>query len=533
MGANKFILAACMAAMGAVVGPIDTADYATLGDSITEYANIVVSVAGATVSRDTTGLVTIAKTGIGASFYGRCNAIMVNVSPSTLNVIGDCYYGDANTAYIQTTVTGAPLTSGAITLNTNCAVTLHAQSNWRGIFPHVQSLAQGGLKFQGNFGMQGDTSEQLLDVAAKAAQAVRPGHFVQLMDGVNNIAPRGSDSTATAIAARKALIDEITSTTQTGGARVAIVCATMPVGTATTSYATINANIQTVNTAVQAYCDGVTKIWVDTFTPFYDGTSAAYSWATVDGVHPPERAAAIGGAAIWSAISSKVTTHALLPIAYNTVSPVPFATNLRIIGPYTAAPGWATVTNSGFYTGGSGTRPSAGPASWTTGRQSGSATAVMSIVADPGDSKGQYVQVLHTPNAAGDKTTTSLDGVSGVSMTTLGLSPGDRFVIAVELTWSSYTASNCNAIQLTATASTFFNASAGTAIGAIQTESGTTIEADSATKVLVTGVMTVPASAVGTTTVNPVLTCQFSAASATPLTTLIRRVAWIKVSGTA
>lgn len=519
---------------------VDNFELASVGDSITNYGNAIVALgAGTTISRDTNGLVTVTKVNHG--IQGNSKVSLVNVAPTSLIGVGDGIYVDANTYQIQTTTTGVPLLVTDVTINFSVAcLTVMAQSTGRGLPFHLQKAFKGSMKFKGNFGAQSLTSEQLTDAATKAAQAVAPGHFVLIMDGINNIAPKGADTPAQANTARRALIDIITNPAQAGGARVALVCAVKSVGYLLASYAAINTNVQATNALVQPYCNGTSAVWIDTFTTSYDaagatnvaspGTACGYTWGLVgDGLHPTYGGTQLDSVPVIAALASRVISYDVLPITYNATSPVSWANFTRIVGPFTAAPGWTTAT-TGFLGGGSGTRPTA-PFNWNTGSNVGSPTAVMSVV-DPGLSRGQVVRVLHTALAAGDKTRTFFDGnVSGVTLTTLGLSPGDQFRVGVEVTWANYNASNCNLMTLGCTASVFANG-----VGAMlstQTEPAVQFNADTGKMYVFTGVMTVPASAIGSTAFTPAFIAGFSAASGSALQTDFGNVCWQKVTGVA
>lgn len=510
----------------AVLALIDTPQVATVGDSISNYLNATLSLSGATMSRDVNGKVTVVHTGLAPA--GDKKVYLVNLLPASLMVIGDGHYVDANTYEIQTSITGFPLLSTDITINPgglSSVMSLMDQMSGRGLFFHLQSKASGGICFKGNFGKQGDTSEQILEACTKAANAVAPGHFVQLMDGINSITPKGPDSVAATVAARKANIDAITAL----GRRV-IVCRIKPVDALFASSAAINANVQLVNTQVTAYCDGTTKIDVDTFGSTWNGSTGASTGTTIPGdyLHPTWLGSKLDGDNVWPTFSALCVFHDLLPTAYNSVCPVPFATHQRVPGPYTAAPGWTTST-TGFLGGGSGVRPTA-PVAWNCGLFSGTPTMVMSVV-DPGDGKGQAVQVLATGNAANDKGYILLDGNSGVTFASLGLVAGDRFQLSCKVTWANYVASNCQLLQLRVTGGVLANGLAGM-LANPQNESAVTFEGDAGFKVYVSGVMTVPPGITGASGVTAALYVGFSAASGSPLNVQISRAGWQKVDPT-
>lgn len=502
-----------------VTSIIDTPDYSTVGDSITQYGNAYFSMTSGTptFTRDTNGVITIAKTAHGITGCGKAN--LVNMSDNTFETIGDMVIVDVNTITLQTTVTGAPTTATAIT---NGALVLQFQFTMRGIWANLQSLAKGGLRFRGNWGQGGDTSAQMTDAISKACAA--SANFVQLMDGTNDAKSNGATA-ASVWAARKNNIDQIT-----GAGKIAIVCGITPVGTGITSnggYAAINALIQTANASAASYCQGSNnKYYVDTFSQAYDTTTnAAYTWATGDGLHPNERNAKLMADAVWAVLSPLIVTHDLLLTSYNGTSVVPYATHLRTMGPWTAAPGYATVTNSGFLAGGSGTRPTA-PTSWTAGHSNGGALAVCSVV-DPGDGKGQQFQTAFTNVASSDIGSIYPDGSTGPNLTTLGLVAGDRFIVAADVTWTGFTAANAGTITL-ATSSTF---NGSTSIAEV---AATSLEGDSGQKYLISGVMTVPSTATGSTGFTPHFDVRFyGLTGSNNATLLVRRASYFKVGALA
>lgn len=182
-----------VASSGAAIQTItDTPELSEFGDSITGYGQFNTSAVGATITRDTNGLVTIVHTSLAPTADGQC--ILINMVPASLTQMGMGHRVDINTYTIQTTVTGAVLASTdctAITGLTPCILQMDQVSN-RGFFHHLQNSAKGGIKYKGNFGMQGATAEQMLDVAAKATLAVSPGHYVKYMGVINSIKNPGS-----------------------------------------------------------------------------------------------------------------------------------------------------------------------------------------------------------------------------------------------------------------------------------------------------------------------------------------------------
>lgn len=315
----------------------------------------------------------------------------------------------------------------------------------------------------------------------------------------------------------------------------------MPIGTGLAGYATTNPNyIQAVNTQLQAYCDGVTKIWCDTFTPIWDasgttnvpspGTGCAYLWALVDSLHPSNRGTKLMADAIWAAWSPKIAVHDRLPTAYNSASIVSFATHQRIVGPYTAAPGYTTATTGFNSTSCTGTRPTA-PCAANAGVLSGTPTVVMSVLADPGDGFGQILQVVITATAASDKVYIVLDTAT---MTQLGAAYPDMIQFETLFSWTNYAASGCTFMQVTAQAGSGGTMNGSSLMLPNQSESATTIESDSGSKYAITGGVIVPAAFTGASGVVAQVYVNFSASapSGQPLTLQFRRSAWDKVTAT-
>lgn len=508
--------------------PIVNPTLAYAGDSRTEYGNVGNTMGATTVSRDTTGLITI--TGLNVSGDGDC--IIANILPQSLEVMGAGHRVSGTVYTVQTNVTGIPLLTTDVTINPSGLSTILVgmdQIGVRGHHQHWQSLALGGLQFGGNYGKQGATSEQITQAVINATLAVPLGHFVVIEDGVNNITPRGADSVAQAIAARAVNIAAVTSR-----GRRALVLAVQPVGQNLASYQTINTNIQALNTGTQALCDSIMSFWLDIFTPIWDvtgstnavnpGVACAFLWAQVDSLHASWKGAYTEAAAVWPTVSALMSLSTRLPIAYNSASNLPFCTKFRIPGPYTAAPGYATVA-TGFFGGGSGTRPSA-PIGWNCGATGGtSSTCVMSVVADPGDGFGPYVQVVITPLAAGSSFINFES--TGVTLATLGLNVGDKFTASAEVSWNGWAGSNASQMYISINAGALCSSSGGTI--APQTETASTVETDIGVKNIVTGVATIAPGTVAGSTFQAQLFVFYTAAG-TPITIKMRRTSWDKVT---
>ena len=511
-----------MQAMGGTTPLVADPIFATVGDSITQFAQQGISLTGFTITRDASGLVTLAKTNHG--IFGDSKVFIANPTDSTYAVMGDGHYVDANNYTVQTTVTGA---AGSTTPGANCFAVKMSCLTGRGVIENLQRRLKGGVKFVGAFA-QGGMSASAMGPECDLACATN-ANFIIIEAGVNDI--RGG---ATAAATASSVITLINKVTTAG--KVAVVISINPQGSQVPSYGTYNDKAVAANTTIAAACNGTTAIYVDTNTGLTDtGTSspnlAAWSWSVItsDGIHPHSRAADYRAQQIITPISSKITTHDLLPVSSATVPYSGAVANTTIVRDYNLWPGF-TSTTSGFFTGASGTRGNNQNAS----RDVGSPTTTMSILADPGDNKGSITRLVIQPAAANDRVK-FWGNTSAETIATAGLAVGDYFVIACEVygysNWDASQASGLYVAALSNSSGTFCDGFGGNDGGTTEaTVSGTNVYYGDSTATpfyLVSGVMKVHSSM---TTVSANVFAQFAGFTASqPLTLDIRRLTLIKL----
>lgn len=522
VAASFSIIQACMQAMGGTLPPVSSPIFASVGDSITQFAQQGISLTGFTITRDAAGLITLAKTNHG--IFGDSKVFIANPTDSTYAIMGDGHYVDANTYTVQSTVTGA---AGSTTPAANCFVVKMSCLTGRGVIENLQLLLTGGVKFVGGFAQGGMTAANMgpeCDLAC-ATNA----NFILIEAGVNDI--RGG---ATASATATAVISLINKVTTAG--KTAVVLSIAPQGSQVPSYGTYNDKAVAANALISAACNGTTSIYINTNTGLTDsGTTspnlAAWSWSVLaaDGIHPHSRAAYYRAQLIVSALSGKITTHDLLPVAATSVPYSGAVANTTIVRDYNLWPGFTTTT-SGFFTGATGTRGNNTNAS----RVVGTPTTTMSVLADPGDGLGAISRLVIQPAAANDRV--QFWGItSGESIAAAGLAVGDTFIVACQVYgYSNWDASQASGLYVTAlsnSSGTFGSGFGGNDGGTTEaTVSGLNVyygDSSSAPFYLVSGVMKVHSSM---TTVSAAVEAQFAGfTAAQPLTLDLRRLTLIKV----
>lgn len=531
MGAKGSVLAACLAAMGAPPSgfPSLSAPRAGLfGDSITALTHANTSMPnGTVVSCDSSGNVTATFTN---TAYGNNEVYLNDLSDSTLELYGRNTYASGSIS-----VATARTTTGTVTTSTASPMTTGNLSMWnrfssRGIFPHLDSLFQGGLQFAGNYGHGGQTAAAMgpqVDYGISRANL----DVAFLMAGVNDI-KSGGVSAATIYGYIQTLIGKFI----TAGIPV-VVLATMPVGTGVSGYATVNGTgangIQTLNSLVSAYVATIPThaIFVDTFTPVYDTVNQClYTTYTFDSLHPKEIGAVAMAAAAYSVLSPYITAPVFLPTSSSDTGSVNGHTKFILKGPWTTGVGGSMNTGCTASTGAgsagqlnylppsSGGLASAGgiPSGWQALRGVGTATATFSVF-DPNDGKGCKVQMVVQPAAANDSVL--LEAIYNVNLTTLGLVQGDDICIACEVDWSGGTASGLGAVGVTVQSNTSGVYGQGTA-GETSLSAGGCPDTATA-KVLKTGWMKINNASF--TQLQAYVSAQFVSAGASPATINVRR----------
>lgn len=502
--------------------PIADPIWVAVGDSRTQFGHEGISLqTGFTITRDAAGKVTLAKTNHGIN--GDQKIFLANLTDNSYNVMGDGHWVDANTYEVQTAVTGAAGSTTA-TGSTSYAVKMGCMTG-RGVIENLQKRLKGGIKYLGAYA-QGGLFASAMGPECDLACATN-AQFVLLEAGVND-AKGGSTASATASAVNT-LIDKITA-----AGKIAIVLNISLTGTALAGYGGWNDIIIAANALISAHCNGTTSIFIDTTAGLKDtGTSspniAAWSWATTDGVHAHTRAVDYEAQQIISAISSRITTHDLLPVASTTVPYTGAVANTTIVRDYNLWPGYTTTT-SGVFTGTTGTRGNNQNVSRTVGAPS----TVMSILADPGDGKGALTRLVIQPAAAGDRI--QFYGVgNGETIAAAGLTVGDQFVVACEVyncdNWDLSQASALWVAGQSNNSGTYTNGFGGDNNSNLEnTVSGTNTfyGNTSGPFYLVSGVMKVPAS--GMTSAVASVFVQFAGSTASqPLTLDLRRLTIIKL----
>jgi hypothetical protein len=420
----------------AISFPIADPVWVAVGNSRTQFGHEGISLTGFTITRDAAGLVTLAKTNHGIN--GDQKVFIANPTDSSYAVMGDGHYVDANTYTVQTAVTGA---AGSTTPGTNCFAVKMGCLTGRGVIENLQLRLKGGIKYLGAYA-QGGMFASAMGPECDLACATN-AQFVLLEAGVND-AKGGSTAAATA-AAVISLIDKITS-----AGKIAVVLNISLTGTALAAYGTWNDIIIAANATIAAHCNGTTSIYVDSDTGLKDTATsspniAAWNYATTDGVHAHTRAADFEVAQVITALSGKITTHDLLPVASATVPYAGAVANTTIVRDYTLWPGYTTST-TGFFTGASGTRGN----NTNVSRTVGSPTTTMSVLADPGDGHGALTRLVIQPAASGDRAQFWCN-TTAETIAAAGLAVGDSFVVAIEVyNYANWDASQASALWVAA-----------------------------------------------------------------------------------
>jgi lysophospholipase L1-like esterase len=525
MGAHQAVLRACLAAMGASVGfpSLSAPRVALFGDSITAFTHANTSMPNGTVlTCDSSGHITAAFTN---TAYGNNEVYLNDLSDATFELYGRNSYTTGNIS-----VATARSTTGTVTTSTASPTSTGNLSMWnrlssRGIFPHLNSLFQGGLELVGNYGHGGQMAAAMgsqVDYGLSRANL----DVAFLMAGVNDI-KAGGVAASTVFGYIQTLIGKFI----TAGIPV-VVLATMPVGTGVSSYATVNGTgangIQTLNSLLSAYVATIPThaIFVDTFTPVYDSVNQClYTTYTFDSLHPKEIGAVAMASPVYTALSPYITAPVFLPTSAADTGSVNGHTKFIIKGPWTTgvggsmAAGCTASTGAGSagqlnYTppGGTGGIPSG----WQALRGVGSPTATFSVF-DPGDGKGDKAQMVVQPAAASDSVLFA--PIWNSTLTTLGLVQGDEICIACEVDWTGGTASGLGAVGLTLQSNGSGVYGQGTAGETLLSAGGCP---DSATgRVLKSGWMKINDASF--TQLQAYVSAQFFSAGASPATINMRR----------
>lgn len=408
--------------------PIVDPTHAQVGDSITQFGMQGISLNGVTLTRDSAGVITAAKTNHGIYGTPACN--IVNCTND------EAYEAFANTTNVgtnsfsyPTSVTGA---AGSIAGTANTQAVVQTRHETVGSWVWYQSAVGGGARNLGNFGQGGDRADQMAPAVVKALAT--GARIIEYEGGANDI--NGGADGPTTLARNIARINEIVD----GGA-IALVSSIAPFGAAN---ATVDKNtaILHVNAGMAALDDDTNILYVDTHSLLVDPatqgtTGAAFSWATKDGLHPGQRASKIKGEAKAARLAGKIVVSNCLPTGSGNMPTIPGFTAIRNLGPWAA-------TGGGFNgTGSSGTVP---PNAQVF--SSNAATTVVNSLVDRGSAAlGYHHQQVITPNGAHTVTNHWLTN-SGNTLAALGLAVGDTIMFAVEIGHSGAVAANLIALNI-------------------------------------------------------------------------------------
>lgn len=414
---------------GGILPPIADPQFASVGDSLSQYGNNYAALNTKTLTRDTDGLVTVAFTNHG--IFGTPNVNIANCSDTSYEYFGPKITIDANSFSYQTAVTGL---AGNISGTANTAAVIQNRYTNVGYWTWLQSLMGGGGRLLGNFGQGGDRADEMgLAVALACATAA---DYVILAAGINDINSGGA-SGATVISRIQTHI-----TTILAANKKVILLSVTPLGSA---FATNGKNTATLdaNAGLAALANGTTIYYADAHqdlvdtgaTQFTDGR--AWSWVASDGVHWGERAAKLIAARIYAAISAKITTVNCLPTAEGNMPTIPGWTAIRN---YTE---WNAVGGGTQGTGSTGTL-----ATQQTALSSNAATTIVNELEYRGSAAlGYWNKQTITPGGAHTVSNYWMTN-SGVTIGSLGLTTSDTVMFVVELSLTGAIAANMSMLNL-------------------------------------------------------------------------------------
>lgn len=411
---------------------LNNPSFVSVGDSLTAFANTSVNITGNTLSRDASGLITVAKTAHGLA--GQPKVWLANTTDTSYERFGQINANtDANNFFLQTSDTGL---AGSTTGAANSVALIQNQPTQRGAWLWYNSFLKGGGRYLGNFG-QGGLAAGSMGVAMTQALLLNPD-IVIVAAGINDVYAF-SESVATATAAITALVDQVTA----AGKR-ALVLAITPTSQSYTFWTLAkNQNALDTNTNMAAYCAASpsNRLFVDINTPLYDSTNhCAFSWVTFDTLHWTTRAATLIGQTIFNATASWFTWPTnLLPSASGDTGTVSGWQKFNNLGPWVNTAGGAV---------GTGMSPAASApvgANWF--RSLGTGAGVCSIVT-PGDGIGFWAQCVYTPAGTNEAIQYYPLGNGTHTLAALGLSVGDTVGLACELNVSGAQGANYDGFNL-------------------------------------------------------------------------------------
>lgn len=500
-----------MGAMGLVRGragaalpaPIANPRIAMVGDSLTQYSNSSSSLNTVTLTRDASGLVSVPKAGHG--IFGNQPISIVNASNTSYEGLFTSQYVDANNFTYQSGVTGA---AGSVVGGSLTQAIIQNKYLRIGYWAWLQGLFKGGLRFVANYGQGGD---QLSDMGnAVSAAAASSADIVVMAGGINDI--NGFGATAATVISR---MQGHVNTLIAAGKKVVILGIT-PLGStfnnATKGQAIVDSN--TGFAAIAAANPNNIK-FANPHGSLTDGTNnnQAYSWVTIDGIHWGLRAAEIVANSISSAAASIISAANLLPTSS---SDFPVFNGFTCIKQYGA---W-DATGGGFA--GTGFAPLGVNANIAPRLQvfsSNAATTYVPSLVDKGDGTGYWQQLVVTPGGSNHDLNIYLGSNSGETLASLGVVSGDELFAVAEVQMSGGTAGNF--LSLTE----YVQSQSSGLYGIANDSSGSSTLAtnpDAFTTMLCTGRIKVTSS---WTSVMQALSMRMSAASASPITLRIGRIA--------
>ncbi len=466
------------------VGNIATTfGFTMVGDSLSQFGNSTIGLAGTTISRDNAGVVYLSKTNLNA--FGDQRVYMANMSDQSLEVVGDMHVIDASTYTIQTNVLNQPL-AASTSYGTSGLMSLFSDMTFRGVPARLSTYFKGGARFQGNFGQGGDRADQMINAVTLAT--ARASQYVILDAGINDAKSPGTTA-ATIVSRIQTLLNIITAAN-----KVAILINITPLSSGYASYGTFNDVSYATNQATKLLCDGTNAIYIDAWSQLVDPATTAGSYAALtnvissDTVHWNSKGTDLVAKLIWNTIKARTVTYELVPSTKPASVPAltapGFGTVTRSVGPW---PGYSFST-TGFWTGAAGTRMD----NWTAGINGAGTTQITCSIYDPNDGKGPFQMASIAVTATTSNISLFPETTSGIPLATSGLSVGDRFVIAAEVIWSNYSASLTSSMYMVCTGTgSGLTDNGWTGVDPNHSENGFTIFADSGQEIWVSGVMTV------------------------------------------
>jgi hypothetical protein len=296
--------------------------------------------------------------------------------------------------------------------------------------------------------------------------------------------------------------------------KYAIVLSVTPLTAAAANYTVgRTTEAQNCNTLLAAYCAArpSTTLYVDTFSPLFNGTAGTASLYVIDGIHPNSKGSRLIGEAIATAATARLVTTDILPTSAADIGALPnFAGGRYTVGPWSTTPVTGGVPNG-----------------WGASASTGAPTATFAVV-DPGDGKGYNWQVSITATAANDRYTMNMFGNSGATNATLGIvaASGQEIACAIEISWSNATAANATGLYLAALTNNSGGYGRVTAQDTTSEQGGLLLE-DTGSMTLLTGRMKLTYAP--QTVILSQVVATFSAASASALVVNIRRVTLLRV----